>query len=208
VKASGARSVGRLPALRGRDRALSRAQIEPPLFEGCRVSKSTRVGCVNSVAADLQGDSAFAADAIGPQVRRLRRGPAAKAPPPQVPDAPSRRERRVRTRCALRPRSGQLTRARTPPSGRFPCCVRALGGCAPSPRKLRLRARANAIGEPAGFFPRKSPLTELRTLCGGAEPVRREPRDLPANLPRFGLGVCSAGRCGGCFGRERQDRRV
>lgn len=30
-----------------------------------------RVGCVNSVTADLQGDPAVAADALGPQVPRL-----------------------------------------------------------------------------------------------------------------------------------------
>jgi hypothetical protein len=34
-----------------------------------------------------------------------------------------------------------------------------------------------------------------------------ELRDGPPGCPSA-LGVCSAGRCGGCFGRERQDRRV
>jgi hypothetical protein len=42
------------------------------------------VGCVNSVTPDLPGDSTFAADALRPQVRRVRRGPPAKAPPSQV----------------------------------------------------------------------------------------------------------------------------
>ncbi len=58
------------------------------IWHGATCSLAVAVGCVNSVTADLQGDSAFAADTLGPQVRRVRRGLPARAPPSQVPLTP------------------------------------------------------------------------------------------------------------------------
>jgi len=88
------------------------------IWHGATCSLAVAVGCVNSVTADLQGDSAFAADTLGPQVRRVRRGLPARAPPSQVPLTPVGAQTRPHTESA-NPVALQEDRIGAPPRGQW-----------------------------------------------------------------------------------------
>jgi hypothetical protein len=135
---------------------VGRAGRKVPAYDPEAIASA--VGCVTSVAPDFQGDSAFAADALGPQVRRLRRGPATKArllkcrTPQAGPSGGSE--------------PGQLTRARTPPSARFPYRVRALGGLCSFASQNFAHARGLTPSASLRDFPCKSAVTEFTHPTG------------------------------------------